>query len=378
MRRESSADTVVIGAGIVGAASAYELARRGRSVVLCEQFELDHVYGSSHGRSRIFRLAYEELDYSLLAQKALPLWRQIEQESGTDLLSTTGGLDVGPRSALEPIASTLSAAGASHQWVNGKEMSERYSWMALPADWEGLLQPDAGVIRARRTVKSLLDLAQRHGAQVYPNTRAVALVELPEGIGVETDEGVIQASQVVVSAGGWAKDLLDPIDLSVPITVTREHVAYYGRPETDNVLPFIWHPEEGGIEYYGLPNLREATVKLGQHGAGPEVDPGGDGHLDPERIRELDEFVATSLPGLRPGAELAETCLYASTPDDDFIIDRSGPVILAVGFGGHGFKFGPAVGSLVADLVEGRDIEFKSRFTRARFQQSTPIGIHAG
>ncbi|HZT96993.1 MAG TPA: N-methyl-L-tryptophan oxidase [Chloroflexota bacterium] len=378
MRGETSVDTVVVGAGIVGAAAAYQLARRGRSVLICEQFELDHVYGSSHGRSRIFRLAYDQPDYTRLAQMALPLWRELEREAKAELLVTVGGLDLGPREVLEPIAETLADAGASYEWLDRQQLSKRFEWVHTPDEWVGILQPDGGVLRARRAVKTLIELAKQHGAQVCENTRAVGIVRMRDGAGVETDEGAFYAGQVVVAAGAWANDLLDSVELHVPITVTREHVAYYARNEADSVVPFIWHPGGDGTEYYGLPNLREETVKLGQHGGGPEVNPTEDGNLDPERIRALDEFVSANLHGVRNHPEMAETCLYASTPDDDFVIDRVGPVILAVGFGGHGFKFGPSVGALVADLVEGRSIPFSGRFSRSRFEERVLQGANAG
>jgi sarcosine oxidase len=177
---------------------------------------------------------------------------------------------------------------------------------------------------------------------------------------------------IVVAAAGWSNRILDPLDLHVPLTVTREHVAYFPIRAGMTMLPFIWH-DGGRFEYYGLPNGNTGDGKVGQHGAGPECDPDSEGIVDPARVKPVAQFVDGHLPGLQPVPESSETCLYASTPDDDFVIDRAGPVVIGMGFGGHGFKFGAVIGKLLADVAEGGRTEWSDRFSRARFWENAAL-----
>ncbi len=364
MSSESSVEVVVIGAGVAGAAAAWELARRGHRVTLLEQFALDHVLGSSHGRSRIFRLAYDTADYVGLAQEALHGWRELEEDSGHDLLRITGAVDIGPRELLEPIAAALTERGAESSWLTDQDLG---SAVRAPEGWKALYQPLGGVLSARECLAAFAHGAVRMGATVLPDAKAASVVPEVDHVDVDTDRGVFAAEVAVIAAGGWANTLLQPLGLDVPLKVTREHVAYFRIAPEVEFLPFIWHTDDGSPEAYGLPNAEDGTAKVGRHLAGQQVRPGGRGSPDPERISALTEFVGRHLPGLEPKALLPETCLYASTPDDDFVIERHGRVILAVGFGGHGFKFGPAIGAMVAELVEGRSIELATRFSRGRF-----------
>lgn len=369
----NTTEIVVVGAGLMGAAAAWQLARRGARVTLCEQFDLAHTRGSSHGVSRIFRLAYDQLDYTRLAQQALPLWREVEGELGRPLLWTTSGLDVGPRAQLEPIAATLAAAGVPFERLNPAELAASFPAYALPGDWEALHQADAGVLAADDCRQGLVELARRAGATIHDNTAVTRLLPVGDGVSVETSGGTWQADLVVVTGAGWSNRLLTPLGLDVPITVTREHVAYYPYRGTPTVVPFICHDGALTFEIYGLPNGRRGEAKLGEHGAGPVIDPDAAGEVEPARLERVTAFVRDHLPALVAAPSAAETCLYASTPDDDFVLDRVERIVLGLGFGGHGFKFGPLMGALLADLADGKPIPASARFTRARFQ-TAPAG----
>lgn len=360
------ADVIVIGAGIMGASAAWHLARRGQSVAVFEQFDLDHVRGSSHGASRIFRLAYDQVDYVRLAQQALPLWREAERELGSDLLWNTGLLDLGPRDRLNPFAHALAAAEVNFEFLSGAALRRRFPAFRLPEEWEALYHPDGGVIYADAARRGLLQLAIRAGAAVNARTKATRLLPLSDGVSIETTDGTWHAGSVVVTTASWSNRLLKPLDLAVPLKVTREHVAYYRFREPETVTPFICHDGDPSFEFYGLPNGRGDEVKVGGHKSGREVDPDTEGVVDQARLKPVKRLVRERLPSLEAEPFAAETCLYASTPDDDFVIDRIGPVILGVGFGGHGFKFGAVIGKLLAGLVEGAPIPFSDRFTHRR------------
>lgn len=339
------------------------------SVTLFEQFELGHIRGSSHGSSRIFRLAYDEPDYVSLAQRALPLWREAERELGTELIRQTGALDIGPRTSLEPVARALRHEGAACEFLSRTEVEVSYAFLSRGEQDEVLYQPDGGAIHADVAAQGFVDLARRHGATIEADTQVLRLNAGSNGITLDTTKGERRARHVVIAAAGWSNTLLDPLGLAVPITTTREHVLYYP-PFARPVIPFIWHLPNQAPEFYGLPNGDE--IKLGEHGTGPVTDPNGPGEIDAVRLERVHDFARHHLPGLSPEPNRVETCLYAGTPDDDFILDRIGQVILAFGFGGHGFKFGPLLGELAADLVEGKEIPFASRFGRTRFT-SPPV-----
>jgi sarcosine oxidase len=359
-------DVVVVGAGIMGASTAWHLANRGLRVIVCEQFALDHTRGSSHGASRIFRLAYDEVDYVHLAQRALPLWREAEAALGRELLWTTGALDLGTAEKLDPIAHALTTAEVPFERLTHRQALNRFPAFNLPDGWEVLYQPDGGVLHANACRAGLIELAQQAGADIRPHTAVTYLDLAQDSVDVETIRGHWRAGCVVLTAAGWANRLLTPFSLTVPIKVTREQVAYYRCCDSHRLLPFIWHPSTPAFELYGLPNGSWDEVKIGEHGSGPEVDPDSEGTVEPTRLELVHRFVREHLPAASDEPVASETCLYASTPDDDFVIDRVGPIVLGLGFGGHGFKFGAVVGAMLADLVQGESAP-GGRFAYARF-----------
>lgn len=364
---EQTADVIVVGAGIMGAAAAWQLARRGLRVTVYEQFALDHLRGSSHGASRIFRLAYDNPTYIHLAQRALPLWREAEADLGRDLLAISGTLDFGPPDALQPTARALSAADVPFERVSADQVAVRFPSFALPPDWEAIYQADGGVLYADDCRLGLIELARRAGAEIRPDTRIERLVPEANGMTVETSAGSARAAFVVLTAAGWSNRLLEPLGLGVPLKITREHIAYYPYRNHQRTLPFIVHDSGRSFDVYGLPNGRQPSIKVGEHGVGPVVSAESEPVLETERLDSVHAWVRDHLPAVWPEPVGADTCLYASTPDDDFVIERFDHLVLGMGFGGHGFKFGAVIGSLLADLVQGASIPFADYFSRARF-----------
>ncbi len=253
----STYDVIVIGAGGVGSAAAYALAKAGQRVLALEQFAIGHDRGSSHGHSRIFRFAYEEIDYAELAMTALAEWRALEAEAGLRLLTTTGGLDLGPanHAALPQIARVLTEIGSTCDVIDGREVRRRWPVWHVPDDWAGIASPDAGILSSTQAVETLAGLARAHGAEVREHTPVLALdLDTPGAPRVRTAESVFTAPRVIVAAGAWVAKLLP--GLADRFTVTEECLAYFKplRPEafTPERFPiFIEH----GSNAYGFPLL---------------------------------------------------------------------------------------------------------------------------
>jgi sarcosine oxidase len=357
-------DVIVVGAGIIGSATARELGCRGRRVALFEQYELEHTRGSSHGNSRIFRLAYNRAVYVRLAQEAHRYWLDLEVETGSELLRPGGAVDVGKPDELKAIQAALTSAGADS---GRRQSSTSVDQFRIPDGFEVLCQPDGGTTWAARARATFLELARAAGVWVIPGVRVDQVSTNGATVSVIAAGNTYSCDRVVLAAAGWTSSLLEGLGLSIPIRVTREHVAYYAHRSAAPFMPFIWHPGDGGPETYGLPNLADEKVKIGRHIAGTLVEPGSEGVVRAEEVELINRFVAKNVPVLDPNALFAETCLYASTPDDDFVMDRVGPVVIGAGFGGHGFKFAPAVGAILADLADDESTAVDPTFALSRF-----------
>ncbi|HTN80544.1 MAG TPA: FAD-dependent oxidoreductase [Acidimicrobiales bacterium] len=348
-------DVVVVGAGTMGSSTAWWLARRGVDVVLLEQFEQGHVRGSSHGGSRIFRLAYPDVEYVALAQMALPLWRELEDDAGVPLLDTTGGIDHGDPSMIDAVRAALGARDATFESLSPDAAHER--WPAMDFDRAVLAQPDAGRCRADDTVRALQDRAAAHGAAVHFSTGAAVVAERGEGVIARCPYADLEvlARVAVVTAGAWI-DRVAPSHIGLPpLHVTQEQIVHFApRDETDGGEwpSFIHHRSEVGEGVvYGLRTPGEG-IKVGGHHEGPVVDPDQRSFdLDPGRVEESVRYAERWLPGVEPVPMFGVTCLYTTTPTEDFVVDRRGSFVIGSACSGHGFKFTPAIGLLLADLA---------------------------
>ncbi|MFF2719378.1 FAD-dependent oxidoreductase [Streptomyces sp. NPDC058011] len=350
---------LVVGGGLMGAAAAWRLSVRGHQVTVLERFGPGHDRGSSYGSSRIFRLAYAEPSYTELALRALPLWRALEEESGQPVLTLTGAVDHGLPEALDRLADVLAGAGRSAQRLSPEEVAGR--WPGLRADTAALYHPDAGRVHADDAVSALLKAAGQRGAEVRHRVRVTEIRHTARtggGVTVVTDAGeALTADAVVVAVGGWAPGFLPGLVSGLPpMRVTQEQPVHFPVPDALEWPSFIHHPGAGWNVPGGLYGLGSADgVKIGLHGVGPVVDPDHrDRTPDPAAVERLRAYAEEWLPGVAGTEPAPLTCLYTTTPDEDFVIDRQGPVTVLAGFSGHGFKFGPAIGDLAADLVEGR------------------------
>ncbi len=311
----------VVGAGINGVAAAYALACGGAEVTLYEQFRLGHTNGSSHGASRIFRLAYQEPEWVRLAQEALPRWRALEEDSDETLLELTGLVELAPL-GVEGSRAALEACGA------------RFEEVTEPG-FEGvaLFQPDAGIIRADLAHRAFLEGALRREARLVEDARIDRL-------------DALDADAVVVTAGAWAARLIP----GLPVQPTRETVCYFrldGDPRT-----LIELGSERGDGFYALRDPG-GGIKAGLHRSGPPADPDDGGGPDETVVELLCAWVAERYPGADPEPTRVETCFYTNTEDERFILERRGRVVVGSACSGHGFKFAPVIGERLAALARG-------------------------
>jgi sarcosine oxidase len=344
-------DVIVVGGGAMGSAAAWWLARRGRDVTLLEQYEQGHCRGSSHGGSRIFRLAYPDPVYINMAKAALPLWRELEEDAGRGLLETTGGLDHGDPGMVSAISAALRACSVTCQQLTRYEAAER--WPMFRFDGPVCFQPDAGRCLADATVRALQDRATHYGAALHFEETAVQVEANGDGIAVTTPADRYEAPVAVIAAGAWVERLISSTLPLPPLTVTQEQPFHFAALRFGAWPSFI-HYRQPAI--YGLETPGEG-IKVAEHHTGVRVDDldRRTFAVDPTGRQRVIDYVDDWIPGLIAEPSSETTCLYTTTPSEDFVIDRRGPLVVAAGFSGHGFKFTPLVGRMLADLVVGGD-----------------------
>ncbi|MGP3911397.1 FAD-dependent oxidoreductase [Nonomuraea sp. 10N515B] len=348
----------VVGAGLMGAATAWELARRGIEVTLIEAYGIGHRNGSSHGTSRIFRRAYADPLYVELTGRAGECWRELEADSGTALLRTTGGLDLGAGRDPEGLARLLAAAGVPHELLAPEAATER--WPYLRFDGPVLFHPEAGVVDADAAVAACVRRAAELGADVRTNTR-VSAIDVRNGARVRTDDGAeLEADAVVVAAGPWLPELADTIGMPLglpPLRVTQQQVFHFRQRDPGDSWPILVAKDD--LQIFGLPSGGDGgaapAVKVAQHDDGtPTTASTRDRVVNPASRAAVSAWVRERLPGLDPVPVAEDSCLYTTTPDEDFIVDRTGPVVVVSPCSGHGAKFAPLIGRMAADLALGQ------------------------
>lgn len=354
-------DVIVIGLGGMGSASAHHLARRGARVLGLEQFAPLHDRGSSHGLTRIIRLAYHEHpSYVPLLRRAYELWRDLEREAGEELLIITGSIEGGPEHG-PMFRGALAAAeehDLPHEVLDADEIGRRYPvWAGLDPSTRVVWQPDGGFLRSEATMRAHLDGARAAGAELRFEEPVRSWEPDGDGVRVTTATGTYGADRLVICAGAWARRLLPRLEtLAVP---ERQVLAWLSpkRPEAFSVerFPvFILDVESGS--WYGFPVHEGHGLKVGwYHHFREPIDPD-----DPDRSTRPDDeaalraFVERHLPDAAGPTEMLTTCIFTNSPDEHFLIDRlpeAPQVSVAAGFSGHGYKFCSVVGEVMADLA---------------------------
>jgi sarcosine oxidase len=355
----NSYDVIVLGLGVMGAGAAYHLARAGHRVLAIEQFALDHQMGSSYGESRIIRYMYDHPLYVKLADHAFRQWRELESESGNVLMVSTGGLDFGPADSapLRLTRQVAIATGTPHEWLTPAETMQRFPQFHLRDDMMAIFQADSAVLRASDCVIALAECARQHGATLLTETPIHDIQVTPSGVTVAAQGATYTADRIVIAAGPWAKRVLSMLDLDLPLQPWRQQQVFIRPPHPEDYAPerfpiFICH--EAPI-FYGLPDMGGTGLKMAVHKLADPVDPDTCNRaVDESEIRRVQDFARATFPSAGDAVGGTRVCLYTMTPDEHFIVDRHPAfphVVFAAGFSGHGFKFGPLIGRILADLA---------------------------
>jgi monomeric sarcosine oxidase len=349
-------EVAVIGAGLMGAATANELTRRRVSVALIEAHEPGHRHGSSHGSSRIVRRAYTDPFYLELTRRAFAAWDRTQDDLGVELIRYTGGVDHG--SARDPagLALLLAAHDVACELLSADEAAAR--WPGMRFDGPVLFHPQAGVLDADAAVAAWVGATQRRGGALVTGTRVRAVRSDGSGVLVETDGPAVAADRVVVAAGAWLPDLDLPADIGLPpLQITQQQVFHFAHRDPEAAWPTFVRKAE--TQLFGLPSGSDggeaSAYKVAEHSGGtPTTATDRDGVIDPASRERVVDYVRELLPGLDPDPVAEQSCLYTWTDDEDFVIDRVGPVVILSPCSGHGAKFAALVGELAADLALGR------------------------
>ncbi|MGJ0121463.1 N-methyl-L-tryptophan oxidase [Williamsia sp. MIQD14] len=359
------AEVIVIGLGGMGSAAAYHLARRGVSVLGLERFTPAHDRGSSHGGSRIIRQSYfEDPAYVPLLLRAYELWEELARESKREVYRITGGLFIGPPECAT-VSGSLHAAqlwGLDHEVLDADEIARRFPGFAPETGQIAVYEPLAGFARPEETVAAHIDLAVREGADLRFGETVRSWSDDGDHVEVVTDSGRFRARELVVCPGAWAPEIL--ADLGVTIEIERQVMYWFGLDagSTSDAATMVDAPiyiqENADVEQiYGFPAIDgpDGGVKVAFFRRGDVCSPDTIDRVvhdaETERMRTR---VRQLLPGVTGPALDAATCMYSTTPDHNFVIarhPRHARVTVACGFSGHGFKFVPVVGEILADLV---------------------------
>lgn len=365
-------DVIVVGLGALGSAAAFHLTRSGRRVLGLDAFGAGHTNGSSHGESRIIRMAYfEHPDYVPLLRRAYALWHDVEAEAGMELLRSTGGLFIGPPNG-EIVAGSLRSArkyGLAHEVLDASTIRRRFPALQPTENEVALYEDAAGVLFPERCIEAHLRLAVAAGATLRFAEPVVRWREAAGGVRVHTAQGEYGGGAVVVTAGAWLGDMLS--SLRLPLRPER-NVVFWLEPSRspewfapDRLPIYIWDTGEAGT-FYGFPHLDRAGAKVARHHTGQFVHP----DTVSRTATEVDEapvrsFVRRCIPALDGAVSSATVCLYTNTPDGHFILDRHPDVPAAVfagGCSGHGFKFASVLGQSLAQMAAGEPAPLEARF----------------
>jgi len=351
---------VVLGAGLLGLASARALARRGREVIVLEQAGIGHEAGGSKGSCRVFRLGYDDAEYVALAMRAREPWAELEDECGGRLLQPTPHLTFGR--GLDTVREAMQSAGAPCELLPAADAAARFPEIAIGGP--ALLEPESCVISADAALRALAAAA----GDVRTGVTVTGIGDDGRRVTVRTATGSVTARAAVVCAGPWTSRLLAATGIVVPSAATLEQVGYLApAAEPGPAMPvFICYETEVP---YGLPVPGSPLYKIGFHHGGPPTDPGHqDQRPDQDLSAQLARLARRYLPGLRPDLVRTERCVYDNTPDEDFIVHRAGRIVIGSGTSGHGFKFGPLLGEWLADLATGHGAGPPTRrFSLGRF-----------
>jgi sarcosine oxidase len=379
-------DIAIVGLGAMGSATALALAKRGAKVIGFDRFEPPHAFGSSHGDTRVTRLAIGEGDHlTPLVMRSHQLWREIERETGASLLSETGGLIISSETNAAQthvegfFGKTVAAAetfGIAHALLDAAQIRARWPQFKLRADEFGYFEPTAGFVRPEACIRAELALASRCGAELHASESVLRFEPSPRGVAVTTESGTYAAGKLVLCAGAWLPELLGG-KYTALFRIHRQTQFWFDVDDVTGFLPerfpiFIWELPDSARGIYGFPAIDGSAggIKIASEEFAEPTNPNdADRSVSREEIESVYALIAPHLCGAGPRCLRATACLYTVTPDFGFVIDThpdSDRVIVASPCSGHGFKHSPAVGEALADLA----LEQPPRFDLSPFRLS--------
>lgn len=358
-------DVIVLGTGGVGSAATYHAARRGLKTLGIDRHHPPHDRGSSHGQTRVIRQAYfEHPDYVPLVLRAYELWRDLERETGQELLTVTGLLQAGPGagSVLAGVRASARQHGLAVEELSASAAALQFPGVRIPDDWSCAFEPAAGYLRVEQCVEAHLSAAQRHGAELIFDEPVCSWQPDGAGVCLRTERQTLYADRLIVAAGPWAASLL--ANLGVPLVVRRKPLFWYATQgdqyRADRGFPCFLFERPEGI-FYGFPELSAADgasgrLKLAEHTGGRTVDDPAavDRDIDHGERQRVERFLAQHLPGVSRRMVDHRVCLYTMSPDEHFLLDRvpaCPQAAFAAGLSGHGFKFASVLGEALVDVA---------------------------
>jgi sarcosine oxidase len=382
------ADVIVVGLGAMGSAACCQLAARGVSVIGIDQYAPPHPWGSTHGDTRVTRLAIGEgREYGPLVRRSHELWRQIERETGKQLLRERGIVVLAHPSSpfLQETRAAAGEAEIEHEDLTNAEIRARFPMFAVDEQTEAYYEPEAGYVRPEAAVAAQLELARRSGAQLQLREHVERWTASPNGVSVTTDAHTYFAEQLVLCAGAWIGDLF-PEGRDI-FAVYRQLLYWFpigeGYPQLRDMPTFVWDfagNQESFVHldgFYGFPAVDGpgGGLKLASESYESTTRPDGRQHPATEReVRQMHErCIAPYLPWLGAKPLKTVSCLYTSTRDSRFVIDRHpghDSVLVVSACSGHGFKHSPAIGEAVAQWLTGHEPDIDlSPFSLSRVQR---------
>jgi monomeric sarcosine oxidase len=369
-------DAIVLGAGGIGSAALYHLARRGVRVLGIDRFNPPHDRGSSHGQSRVIRQAYfEHPDYVPLLLESYRGWHELEQQTSRKLFHQTGLIQVGPSDGV--VVPGVLRAAAQHSLAVGlmtaREVEQLWPGLSLPDEFSGAFEPKAGYLFVEDCVQAHLDAARGSGARLLTETEVISWTADPHEVRVRTTHAEYTAERLIITAGPWAARML--ADSKIALTVRRKSLFWFATEAAEYELgacPVFLFELPHGV-FYGFPKLDERGLKIAEHSGGRNVDDplDVDRSVDAEEQQRLVDVLARHLPRVSPRVTDHAVCLYTMSPDEHFIVDRHADhanVVFAAGLSGHGFKFAPVLGKALAEMAFDSRTELPLRFlSLARF-----------
>jgi sarcosine oxidase len=366
-------DTIVVGVGGMGASACYHLARRGQRVLGLDRFDLGHSMGSSHGMTRIIRIAYfQGSEYVPLLKRAAELWRETGDAAGMKLMHVTGSLDIARDKDGFVDASRRSCIehDLPHELLDRREIERRFPAFRLTSEHSGLLQPDGGFIASERAIHAHAGLAMKHGAELKFNEPVLSWQTTSNGgVEVRTERTTYTAGHLVLASGAWMPEMVPALGRNEHIM--KQAIGWFAPKRPELFLPdrfpvFILSVEEG--EFYGFPIWEHPGFKLGgPHFAREPIDPNTpDRTPSPRQVKAIRDCLARYIPDAAGEPMTLRGCMYTVTPDEDFVIDTlpdAPHVVVLSPCSGHGYKFCSVLGEVAADLVT----RGKSRFNLSPF-----------